>query len=233
MVSSVIMPFRTSGAGFTTQPDVEPPAPVEGASIDLLAGFLPVGLAGARWGSPGSQFTATFTSNRPVVMEEGGKRFVRLNSGGVYSGLGATAVPNGSAFTRFARVRFPEAVSNISITSVYGSGTPNVYIGSVEGEARVLAHNGAPLTHTTPIVSGVWYSIIVKFDGSASVINVNGTEVVGNTGTGASKENGFTVGFRAGTGYPQTVMDVARAGQVGRSLDATERALLLTQLNEV
>lgn len=233
MVRAVVFPGICSDGSLPEQ-DFTPPADaLEGAYVDFMAEMLPKGPQGRTW--PDRTNMARYglfsTTNRPVVMEENGKQFVRFNNGGLGTSFAYDNLSNTGSITRFIRFRFPDGNPSGHLMSVRGNGGPSIYIGSA---GYVTVHRGtSQVGPLVPVNDGQWHNVVAVFnEGGQGVVSVDGVDKTVIPGTGSEAvpiEPGFTLSYWNGQQYPGRVLDIARCGQYQAHI--AERDRIFAALN--
>lgn len=229
MAKALIFPLQITDTSLEQIDLTPPPQAFERAQIDLFGGMLPLGSVSGYWDSlPGAGNRGAF-GGAPIVMEEGGKRFVRFQG----TSLGAAGVSNPTTgTTRFMRFRAVRASgAGMTLMSRYAGYPAGPRLALLSSDGAVYSHGGnATLSSGVSTDDGAWHTVIATFGpGNAGVINVDGTEVTGSPGPGDDAA-GFTIRWGGSAAESTGRLDVRRAGQLPYAADSTMRAQMLAAL---
>lgn len=213
MGRAIVFPFQCTDT--TLERVTEPPVAVSSAYADFSARSLPLGQMPKDWASlTGTGTLSTTAARNGTVVESGSNRFVRFGASAAYNFNSAT---NSKPRTWFIRFRLPEVrTGEAFLSNIYPSLGISVFV-QPNGNFGIFAGSS--------IDSGVaadtsWHTIVAVFNGTSSVLRVDGVETAGNSG-GRTKS-----GFRVGAGFDGTYypIEVARVGFTTTAADAAKRA---------
>ncbi|MGX9346389.1 hypothetical protein [Microbacterium sp. KNMS] len=220
MARAIRFPFVCTDTALERVTD--PPTAIPGAYADYHARTLPLGVAPATWESlTGSAPLSTATPQSSEVLEENGRRFLRLNGATAYNNNGIT---NTLPRTRFMRFRLHQVILNRAFLS---NAHPDIVNLAVMNTGYFGMYAGASLI-STKAADTAWHTAVAVFNGASSVLRIDGVEVSGSAGANAG--TGFRVGAQVTNNlyYP---IDVERVGFLTTAADASTRAAIEAALS--
>lgn len=210
-------------------------SPLASATRDWRASSLAEGAVALWKDAVGNvDLTQTLAAQQPLAVTEEGLKFVRFD--GVDDFIANTSDPRPAVETvaRLVRLRAPATSSRRYFASSASAGNRVCGVGSTLN--NYVMNSGAVLSPAPAVAPDTeWHVMIEVYNGTNSIISIDGVETTGNAGTYpevVGHRYAVSQGDTGGTGSA-TPIDVARVVHWNRALSVEERADVLDALTDL
>lgn len=230
MTQKTTLPLTFTGTDAATLPKFIHGAPVTAGLIRRYAG---VSLDSTQVGTTlaslpdltglGSPLSQVDPALQPTIRQSGKIRYLEFTADAMNAGATATAT---QTFAVVGKYRGQPASGNWPIAAL-GNGGGGAYS---RNSAGVMASYGNAALTGGGNPGTAWHVFLATFDGAASVVRVDSTEVIGNAGT--TPGGNLNLGINTSQ-VPESLVDIAEVLVWNRNLTLTERQKVVSDLKSV